>query len=111
MSLLGREVLGYVADSALWVIAVAAIAAVVAIPATRLTELGWRRMLAAGITGGVVAASLIVRFAGPTAWMPSIGSRPLPVAWTALGAICGVAVLTRWSRRPQEEVEPGRMSG
>jgi hypothetical protein len=111
VSLLGREVLGYLAASVLWMLAVAAIAAVAAFPVARLTRLRWQTAFGAGVAGAVVAASLAIRLSVPTVWIPSIGGRLLPVVWSVAGAVCGVAIALWRSRFRQEEREPGRISG
>lgn len=111
MSLLGREVLGYLMATAAWMVAVAAITVVVAVPVSSRTRLRRQSALAAGAAGAVVAASLAVRFSAPTAWLPSIGGRVLPVGWSLAGAGCGVVVALWRARSGQDEREPGRMSG
>ncbi len=111
MTLLGREMLGYLVASVVWVLALSATAALVAVPIGSRARIGWRPALGAGIAGAAVTAAIVVRFGTPAAWLPSVGGRPLPVAWSAAGALGGVAVALWRSRRDQGEAEPGSMSG
>lgn len=99
MTLLLREVGGFLAGATAWVGLELAMAAVVATPGALVLQTGRVRSLGAGFLGAVMGASLAVRFGAPLAWAPIIGGRLLPVMWSIAGAVVAVALIATIQRR------------
>ena len=100
MTLLLREIGRFLIEASAWIVAAIVVAAGPALLVRSLAgHLGWRRLLGVAFVGAAVVAALAVRLSLPLAWAPSIGGRPLPVAWSVAGAIAG----TGWAVRPKRE--------
>lgn len=88
MSLVLREVARFLLGAAAWVGATVLVSQAAALPFLASSQPSRRRSIAAvAFVGAAVAAALAIRFSAPLAWAPAIGHRPLPVAWSAAGAI------------------------
>jgi hypothetical protein len=86
VTLLLREIVGFVAGAGLWLLALGAIAGAIAAGVLYLADrrVAPREALSAAVAGGLVAA--LAHRLGLDLWAPEVGGRPLPVVWAAIGA-------------------------
>lgn len=100
MTLLLREIGRFLLEATAWIgleILIATVPVLIGgAAAARVTRL---RLLGVAFAGGVVGAALAVRFSLPLAWAPAVGGRPLPVAWSAAGALAAVVAAVGLSNR------------
>lgn len=98
-----RLVLEFLGRSAAWLAVLAAIGALaallVAILARRPLRSAWPGLVAGGIIGGLLGASLADRFGLPEPFAFEVWRRTVPLAWSAGGALLGAAVAAVVSRR------------
>jgi hypothetical protein len=99
VTLLLREIGGFLGGAIAWIGIELVIAAAIGTIAGLLLQLDRVRTTGIGFLGAAVAAALAVRLAVPLAWAPIVGGRPLPVMWSSLGAIAAVVVSVASRRR------------
>lgn len=98
MTLLLREVVRFVAEAGLWLLALAAVTGTTA--AAVLYGIERRvapRDLGIALVAGALTAAVSHRL-GIAVWAPEIAGRPLPVLWAAVGA-AGLTLAITTSRR------------
>lgn len=94
MTLLLREVVGFLLGAGLWALALSAVAAVTA--AAILSPAVGRpdpRHLGVAIVSGAAAAALVHRIGTGLLWVPRVGGRELPVVWVVVGAAVAALVV------------------
>lgn len=99
MTLLLREVVRFVAEAGLWLLALAAVAGITSAAILFVSE---RRVvprdIGLALVAGAVTAAVAHRL-GIAVWAPDVAGRSLPVLWAAIGAgAMAVIVTTRRSR-------------
>jgi uncharacterized membrane protein YeaQ/YmgE (transglycosylase-associated protein family) len=99
VTLLAREVARFLAGAALWIAVELIIAALMSALSVRSGVRDWRRSAGIGLVGACIAASVAVRFEFPQAWSPVIGGRPLPIVWSAVGAVLAIMTAGRLESR------------
>lgn len=99
MTLLLREVIGFVAEAGLWLLLLAATTGIVAAAVLYASERAVDRtaLFGALISGGGAAA--LAHRLGITLWAPDVAGRPLPVVWAATAAAAAASVLVARRRR------------
>jgi hypothetical protein len=98
VTLLVREVGRYVALAALWAAVLVLISVATVAVVSRAFRTTRRPLYVPALVGAATAAGLAVRFGFPLAWAPTIGTRPVPLAWSILGAAVG-SLLVLWRLR------------
>jgi hypothetical protein len=98
-----RLVLEFLGRSAAWLGVMVAIGAVAALLMTAvspsLTRSSRRLLVAGGIVGALLGASLAYRFTLPEAFTFEVWRRSVPLAWSAGGALLGAASAALLLRR------------
>jgi hypothetical protein len=105
-----RLVLEFLGRSAAWLAALTALgllaALLLALVLRRPLRSAWPGLIAGGIIGGLLGASLADRFSLPEGFTFEIWRRPIPLAWSAGGALLGAAAAVLWSRRHRPAPPP-----
>ena len=100
MTLPLRLIMEFLADTAAWLGALAAISIVASLLGLAFARnVGWRRLVGSGILGSLVGAALAHRI---DLWDPlsvRIGGRDLPLLWAFVGAVVAVGVFVVCWRR------------
>jgi len=90
-----RLVLEFLGRSAAWLAVLAAMGALAGLLAALISRRplrsAWPYLMTAGVLGGLLGASLADRFSVPEGFTFEIWRRPVPLAWSAGGALLGAA--------------------
>jgi len=112
-----RLVLEFLGRSAAWLAVLAAVgvlaAALVALVLRRPLRSAWPGLIAGGVIGGLLGASLADRFGLPEPFTFEVWRRVVPLAWSAGGALLGaaaaaiVALRARHTAGREQSTPPG----
>ena len=95
-------VLEFVGRAAVWLAVMAglgiAVAVLAALATRRPLRTAWPRLVLGGVLGAMAGASLAARFGLPEPLEFRVWCRPVPLAWSAGGAVVGVALAWAWDR-------------
>jgi hypothetical protein len=108
MTLLVREVARFLLESAVWLAAAIAIAAVIGWLSARWFHSDLGHTIAWCVIGAITAAAAADRIGLPATAAPSVGSRPLPILWLAIGALGTAAIIWRTNQTPDAASGLGR---
>jgi len=103
-------VLEFLGRSAAWLAVLAAMGALagllVAVAARRPLRSIWPGLLAGGIVGGLLGASLAHRFGLPEPFTFRVWCRAVPLVWSAGGGLAGALAALLWQRWRRARAEP-----
>ena len=107
-----RLVLEFLGRSASWLAVLAAIGGLVALLVALLLHRplrsAWPGLIAGGVIGGLLGASLADRFGLPEPFTFEVWRRVVPLAWSGGGALLGVAAVALRQRRQRPAEAAGQ---